>query len=310
MRLLPAERFIVNVILALAVIDAALIAHKGVSVDVAGYLAAFSTGGSMIAIGQFYRRFRQNEGIALATTAAGLFIVFTLVGSVFNYLLLPIRFGPYDDVLIRMDAALGYSWPDFISWMANHVWFGALLRFVYMSSMPQLLLVILILGFTRRTFELHRFLLTGVIAGMGTICVWSVFPTFGASASETFPADAQAALPIIVGTEYGAELMRLGREGVSYITPKDALGLIGFPSFHTVMACLSVWFMRGYRRVLPVFIAVNLVMIPAILVQGGHHLMDVLGGLAIFAVSMKLSALALLQLSRQKQPRWMAQAAS
>ena len=108
MRLLPAERFIVNVILALAVIDAALIAHKGVSVDVAGYLAAVSTGGSMIAIGQFYRRFRQNEGIGLATTAAGLFIVFTLVGSVFNYLLLPIRFGPYDDALIRIDAALDY----------------------------------------------------------------------------------------------------------------------------------------------------------------------------------------------------------
>jgi hypothetical protein len=310
MRLLSAERFIVNVILALAAIDAALIAYKGVGVDVAGYLGAFGMGGSMIAIGQFYRRFRFNEGIALATTAAGLFIVFTLVGSVFNYLLLPLRFGPYDSVLIRIDAALGYSWPALLSWMAQHVWFGELLRYVYVSSLPQLLFVILILGFSGRQADLHLFLLTGVIAGLGTVCIWSVFPTFGTSSVEAVPLDAQLALPIIVGAKYGAELVRLGVEGVTYISPKDALGLVGFPSFHTVMACLSVWFMRRHSKVIPLFIALNLLMIPAILVQGGHHLMDMLGGILVFVVSMKLAALARAQLSVQAPPRWMAQAPS
>jgi PAP2 superfamily len=310
MRLLPAERFIVNVILALAAIDTALIAYKGVSVDIPGYLGAFGTGGSMIALGQFYRSFRQNEDIALATSAAGLFIVFTIVGSVFNYLLLPIQFGPYDDVLIRIDAALGYSWPGLLSWMAQHVWLSELLRFVYLSSLPQMLLVILILGFTGRSGDLHRFLLTGVIAGLGTICVWSVFPTFGTSGMEAIPADAQAALQLVVGKRYGAELMRLAAEGAGHISPKDVIGLIGFPSFHTVMACLSAWFMATFRKLQFAFIVLNIFMIPSILVHGGHHLMDVLGGLVMFALSMQLSGIALRQMRGRGEPRWTAQAPS
>jgi PAP2 superfamily len=310
MRLLPAERLIVNVIVALAGIDAALIAFKGVAVDTAGYAGAFAIGAMMITIGQFYRRVRHNEGIALATTAAGLFIVFTLTGSVFNYLLLPIRSGPYDNMLVRFDAALGYSWPALLSWMAKHVWFGELLRFVYISSLPQLLVVIVILGFSRRSAELHRFLLTGVIAGLATICIWSVFPSFGASSVEAVPADARAALPVIVGTEYAAKLIRLGAEGVRYISPKDTLGLVGFPSFHTVMACMSVWFMCASRKAAPLFMALNLIMIPAILVQGGHHLSDMLGGLVVFAVSLQLASLALRQLAARELPLWTTQAAS
>jgi hypothetical protein len=304
MRFLPAEKFAVTIILALAALDVGLLFLKHVNIDVLGYISALMTGGAALAIGQFYRRFRTNEGIALASTAAGLFIVFSLAGSVFNYLLLPIQGERIDPLLMQIDALLGYSWSGLVTWTSRHPPFGAMLQFVYLSSMPQLIIVILVLGFSGRRDDLHRFLLTGLIAALITIGFWGFFPSSGPAAWEALPEDVLAALPMVVGPGYGAELHRLAAEGVKFITPKEVLGLIAFPSFHTVMALLSVFFMAQFRKAAPVFVALNMLMLPAILVHGGHHLVDLLGGAAAKAAAMALSGLALRQMKHAPAPHW------
>jgi PAP2 superfamily len=304
MRFLPAEKFAVTIILALAALDAGLLFYKHVDIDILGYISALMTGAAAVAIGQFYRRFRHNEGIALASTAAGLFIVFTIVGSVFNYLLLPIQGERIDPLLMHIDAQLGYSWSGLVTWTSQHPPIGALLQYVYLSSMPQLIIVILVLGFSGRRDDLHRFLLTGLIAALITIGFWGFFPSSGPAAWEDLPKEVLAALPTVVGPGYGAELNRLAAEGVKYITPKEVLGLIAFPSFHTVMALLSVFFMARFRKAMPVFVALNMLMLPAILVHGGHHLVDLLGGAAAFAAGLALSGMALRQMQQSPAPHW------
>ncbi len=289
MRLFPAEKFVISISVSLFILDGLLFAYKGVSIDALGYATALGIGFLSIGLGQFYRTYRANEGIALATTACGLYIIFTLVASVFNYLLLPNRNPMIDPLLMRIDAALGYSWTNFVVWTAQWPWLGTVFRAVYMSSMAQLILVILILGFTGKRDDLHRFLLTGVLGGIFTICFWAFFPSSGASGWEILPAQAQGALPIMVNSDYGMELNRLAREGVTYVSPQNVLGLIGFPSFHTVMACLSVWYMARFKWVFPIFLVINLLMLPSVLVQGGHHLSDVIGGLIVFAVATVLA---------------------
>jgi PAP2 superfamily len=301
MRLLPAERFALTIICALALLDAVLLMIKGVQIDVPGYARVLSIGGLLIAFGQFYRRYRSNEGIALATTAAGLFIVFTIMGSVFNYLLLPVNYGSLDMYLTLADEHLGFSWVAVLDWVASVPGLGTVLRYVYLSSLPQMIAVILLLGFTKSERELHQFLLTGLIGALITICVWAMAPSFGAMANHQLSAATNAKLQIVVGFEYGVELKRLAAEGVTRISPDDALGLIGFPSFHTVMACLSVWFMTGFKRVWLFFVAINLIMVLAIIVHGGHHFFDVLGGLGVFAASLWLSKQALRQLDAGPQ---------
>lgn len=295
MRFLAAEKLVVRIILALAALDVLLLLHKQAAIDIPGYLCALATGGAAVAIGQFYRRWRGNEGIALATTAAGLFIIFSIAGSVFNYLLLPIQGERIDPLLMRIDAMLGFSWAGMVTWTSLHPFFGNLLQVVYLSSMPQLIVVILVLGFSRRREELHRFLLTGLICALITIGFWGFFPSSGPAAFEILPKEVLDRMPMVVGPAYGAELNRLAHEGVSFITPKEVLGLIAFPSFHTVMALLSVYFMARFVLVLPLFIVINILMIPAILVHGGHHLIDLIGGLLTFVVGMALSGLALRQ---------------
>jgi PAP2 superfamily len=290
MRFLPVEKFAVVIILALAALDVGLLGFKGVEIDVPGYLRALSIGGLLIGLGQFYRRFRLNEAIALPTTAAGLFIVFTIVGSVFNYLLFPLVSTPIDAKLVRIDSLFGFDWPSYVDLFLPYPMVSAALGLVYLSSLVQLISVILLLGFAARQEDLHRFLATGIIGALMTICFWAVFPSFGTSTVHQIPAETARSLGLVVRAEYGQELLRLAAIGVERITPKEVLGLIAFPSFHTVMACMSVWFTRGLRKIWPVFIVINLAMLPAILLHGGHHMSDIFGGLVVFFAALPLSA--------------------
>ena len=43
---------------------------------------------------------------------------------------------------------------------------------------------------------------------------------------------------------YGADLVRLLRDGPGLINPVDGRGLIGFPSFHTAVALIAMWQIR------------------------------------------------------------------
>lgn len=290
MKLFAAERFVLNIILSLFLIDAVLIVVKDINFDFAGYLVCVLLGGGIFILGQFYRKTGRDLRIATALISAGLFILFTLVASVFNYMFLPVHFPAIDPLLMRIDAAFGYSWPDVVTWAATYPWIGTGLFVVYGTSLIQLLLIVIMLGFTGKDRMLHHFLVTGVLGALASILFWIVFPTYGAKAYHELPLWVSEAIPMAVNPAYGRELMRLGQEGVSYMTPADVLGLIGFPSFHIFMAAMSVWFVLRHWLFMAVIWKLNVLMLPAVLVQGGHHLSDIFGGLAAFAIVCPLSA--------------------
>jgi hypothetical protein len=299
MAFLSAERFIITVIAALALLDASLLFWKGVGIDVVGYTGLVACGLMAIGIGQFYRRVRLNEGIAATATAAGLFILFTLVGSVFNYLLLPLSSAPVDHTLARVDAMLGFDWPRFVTLASHYPRVGLLLQAVYATSLPQLLAILFFLGFSGRIRVLHHFLLTGVIGALLAIICWSFFPSFGASSIYQLPKEVTDAVPLAVGPDYGRQLIELGRQGANYLSPQNVLGVIGFPSFHTVMAAMSACFMLRIRLLAVPFAILNALMVPAIIIQGGHNLVDLIGGLLVFAVSYHLAGMAMTQCERR-----------
>ncbi|MBO9124107.1 MULTISPECIES: phosphatase PAP2 family protein [unclassified Rhizobium] len=292
---LPAERIIITVIAALAVLDGILLWSKDVGIDVVGYAGMVGCGLGAMALGQFYRHVRRNASIAATATAAGLFILFTIAGSVFNYLLFPIVRDPVDPALARFDAFFGFNWPLFVEWASHYPRIGMVLRVVYATSLPQLLVVIFVLGFSGRLRILQHFLLTGVIGALLAIICWSFFPSYGASSIYSLPQAVTDAVPLAVGPDYNAGVVELGRSGATYISPKNVLGIIGFPSFHTVMAAMSVVFMIRIRWVGPAFLVLNTVMMPAVVIQGGHNLVDVIGGLVVFTISYALAAVALRQ---------------
>ncbi len=303
MKLFPAERFVLSIIVALFVIDATLITLKGIRIDYAGYLVCGLLGGGVFILGQFYRNSGRDLRIAAALTSAGLFVLFSLVASVFNYMFLPNAFPVVDPLLLRIDAALGYSWPDVVTWAATYPWVGKFLFAVYATSLPQLLLIVITLGFTGETFRLHHFLVTGVLGALASIVSWIFFPSYGAEAYFELPHWVTQTIPLALDSAYGRELVRLGQEGATFLSPRNALGLIGFPSFHIVMAAMSVWFVPRHWAFRAVIWPLNALMLPAVLVQGGHHLVDIAGGLLVFAIICPVSAWLLNRMAEREKAR-------
>lgn len=279
------ERFVLTVVAALGAIDLILIAAKGIRVDWAGYCMLSLIGLGTIMLGLFYRLVRHDARISETLILTAGFILFTLVGSVFNYMLLPIHFSRIDDFWVSVDQLMGYHWPSLVMFFSERPGFAKLLKIVYFTSLPQLVIVVLLLGFTGQSRKLAHFLITGMIGALACIAIWAFFPTFGTSVVWNIPADIVKKAGLAVDGSYAAELIRLSKEGVDYLSPANVLGLIGFPSFHTVMAAMSVFFTWQIVWLRLPVLALNMLMVPALLLHGGHHLSDFLGGLAVFAVA-------------------------
>ncbi len=285
MLLLPIERVILVMTASLLVVSCAVLAARGVGFDLGSMLLCLTCGCGLVMLAQIYRFCERDKRLAHVLMAVGLFILFTLAGATFNYVFLPNPLAPIDPLLIRIDAALGYDWATFVTATARHPWLGIALNIVYGTSLVQLIFIHAWWAFSDRIERLHHLMLTGMTAALLSIIFWACFPSFGAKAYATLPDWVEASIPLAVTPAYGRELLRLAAEGPSIINPREMMGLIAFPSFHIVMACLAVVFAPRWWPARATLYALNLVMLPATLAQGGHHLVDIAGGMAVFALA-------------------------
>jgi hypothetical protein len=281
MRLYPAERTILLVILALAIADAVLIAWKNVSVGIDFFAFSLIFAAVLIGVGQFYRQYRADERVALMAHIVALFIAYSTFGALFNVLLLPRPAPPIDEYLVRIDAWFGYSWPALCAFIADYPTMSAILRRVYQLTLVQLLFVFLFLGLMLDRRRLHAAALATVLASLFVIFFWAFFPSSGAGGYWSLAPEIDRIVRPLGNSELGAELNRLLREGVTDVSTLSTTGLIGFPSFHTVMALVTLLAVWPYRLARALMIGVNALLLPSILIHGGHHLTDVFGGIAV-----------------------------
>lgn len=292
MVLLPAERTILTVVLALVVVCLFLAWDKDVAVALDGYGFSIGFAVVMTALGQFYRRVRKAERIALTAHVLALFILFSVVASLFNLLLLPRYSAPIDATLVRIDSWFGYSWPDACAWISQYPLLSDALRLIYTLTLAQILFVFLFLGMANDRRQLHSAMLATVFAALAAIFCWALFPSSGASAYWTLDLEIDRIVRPVVNSAYGAELNRLLVDGIKDISAIQVTGLIGFPSFHTVMALMSLIAIWPYSFARFALILVNTALLPAILIHGGHNLMDVFGGTVITVACWRLGLLA------------------
>ncbi|GJL59341.1 MAG: hypothetical protein NPIRA03_21980 [Nitrospirales bacterium] len=252
---------------------------RHIGFDWFSYSFFFALGIFMIAVGLFYRSSGRSERISMTLMATGLLLLFTIVLSVFGYLLLPLWREPIDPFLVQVDAWFGYSWPDIVQFAGRHPFLNELTRYAYLSSIPQMALLFIILGFGGKQKELHVFILSITASGLATLGFWALFPAFGTSVLYDISGSIEQAARPLVGSAYGAELLRLGAEGPKFISPRDMGGLVAFPSYHTIMAILAMYSARTTRWWFPILVIINLFVLPGVLIHGGHHLIDVFGGL-------------------------------
>lgn len=250
---------------------------------------AFATGhviyGTLMAFGLYFRLFGRLPRLSLTLIALGFYPIYASLLALITYLQFPLDRPLIDPLLMRLDAALGYDWVAGVTWLAEYPQMSRAMATVYLAALPQLALLLLWLGLTGRVAQLHRMLLTGMLAGIVTVGFWAAFPSFGPSAFAVLDPEIAARAGAVVTNDYGAYLMRLAEIGLSRIEKHQILGTIAFPSFHIVMAALGLWFARGTWLWWPC-LAMGVIMVPATALHGGHHLVDLAGGIAVFALSL------------------------
>lgn len=278
------ELFVLRMVGAVIAINAGLLLFRGGAIDAMAYSALFAVALGVGFLGQFYRQSGRSPAFGDALTCTALLILFSNSSLVFNFLLLPLATSSIDTLLISIDSWVGYSWPDAVAFAANHPWINEITRFAYMSTMPQITVLMVALGLMGRKVWLHRLLLLIVVTTVPLICFWAIFPTHGPSAFYVLdPQVIEKARPI-VDHEYGARLLAMMEAGPEKVTPAHIEGLIGFPSYHTTLAFICAFCAFGIRWLFPAFLLLNLLILPGTLFHGGHHLVDLLAGFALFLI--------------------------
>lgn len=179
------------------------------------------------------------------------------------------------ELLLAADRALGFSWIAWADFIRSHAWLEWLTRHAYLSYAFQpyvALIAVALFGCARRNAQL---MVATMVALAITIVVSTLLPAVEPAHAFGFKTPAWEA----------HEALRSGqRTGLSYV------GIICFPSFHTAMAVLFTAVYRGMPRLFWPAAALNAVMLLSVPFSGDHYLVDLLGGLAVSAFALWLTA--------------------
>ena len=249
------------------------------------YAGSLALGVLLLAAGLFYERRRGEPRLAAMLLGAAFLVIFSAGASVLNAFALTIA-GPNSDRFFdRLDRALGFHWDTAVLAVMRHPLLNEMFFIAYNTVLPQIAVLLVALAIWGRVESVYRFSARLAAGALVTIGIWTIAPAFGAMALYVLPPDIH--VPLSMTGEVGRAQIGLLKTGPGLIVP-DALhsSLIGFPSYHCVLALLvgwQAWELKGLRWPLILLNAVVLVSTP---IQGGHHLMDVLGALPVTALAL------------------------
>jgi hypothetical protein len=239
----------------------------------------------------FYRRVRINEHLAATCNALLQALTFSAAGSILSYLLAR-GGGPFwDSTLYAWDRSLGFDWLGYVRLIDAQAWLVLPLQLAYASLIPQVVVVILALGFGGRLDQLRTFILAAIGSGAVAIVLSAIFPALsnyvhlGLTAQDFQNVDPWA------GYVHLHDLTMLRTGQLTVLNLPEMQGIITFPSYHACLATLSLWafWNSGRRAIRWLGATVALGTIAATPVDGGHYFVDVIAGIGIAVVSLALA---------------------
>jgi len=239
----------------------------------------------------FYRRVRPRENFAVMCVALSQVILFTALGIVLSYLLARTGGDLWDSRLAAWDRALGFDWLAYVRWFDQSSVAVAWLKIAYASLIPQVITLVLVLGFSNRLAELRIVMLAAIVAGTVTVVLSSFFPAVSNYINLGLSArDFQHVNPF-AGDVHMRDFNAL-RDGTAHALELGKMeGIITFPSYHAGLSVVSLWGFWATRiawvRWPGMLLAASTIV--ATPVDGGHYLVDILAGGAIAALALAWS---------------------
>ena len=247
--------------------------------------------GALWSAALFYRSVRPRENFAVMCVAMSQVILFTALGIVLSYLLARNGGDLWDSRLAQWDRAIGFDWLGYVRWFDQSAVAVAWLKVAYASLIPQVIALVLVLGFNNNLAELRVVMLAAIVAGTLTVVLSSFFPAvsnyihLGLSARDFLHVDPFA------GDVHMRDFNAL-RDGTAKVLELGKMeGIITFPSYHAGLSVVSLWGFWATRiawvRWPGILLAASTIV--ATPVDGGHYLVDVIAGCAIAALALAWS---------------------
>jgi membrane-associated phospholipid phosphatase len=264
-------------------IDLAVVAAVVLAIYSAGWIVTRRLIGdqSKIAAGIQRAAFAiQHMALALA-----LFIPLSFASCLFMYLGSATSGPLMDAPLASMDAALGFDWLSAVQAANSPEIAASILKFCYHAIGPLLIGLFALLASLPKPNALYELNALLAVSAVLTGVLMVAFPAAGAYAFYTPPPETFSNFTGAGGLSHLQTLTEL-RSGEPFtFRAAETIGLVSFPSFHTTLGMIQVYSLRRIPWLMIPVGAVVAVMIPATIPEGGHHLVDIIAGAAVAAVS-------------------------
>ncbi len=279
----PARARLWLLILAVAILTAAWMRAAGLGLEAASTLVPAAACAGLELVATVYTVWRPEPRLAVSLSCIAQIIGFSACAAALSYAVAATGGPLWDDTYLALDRALGLDWTAYLHGLNDWPGLGAVLTLAYRTLMPQMILVVVVLGFGGRLAAAREFVLAFVIAGVVTVLLSGLLPAIGTYAHlglrpEDFPRLHPAAPYAHI-----ADLSGLRDGTLRSITLDRMEGIITFPSFHAALGVLFIRYFWMSRISRWPGLVLNALMIAATPIDGGHYFVDVGGG-AVIAV--------------------------
>jgi hypothetical protein len=271
---------LIAIIVLLCLVDAVWLQFSNVSLDLPSLLWQLPTRLLFIGLFWVYAYLRPEPRLAMTCLAIVEISMFVLPATIFSFLTM--RFGQplADDTYASWDAALYFNWPTYVEFILHRPWLALPLYTLYASSVAQIALICLALGFSRKSRNLMELIGVLMISGCVTVIFGAAFPALGGY--DHFH------LPDYGIADFIPAIQESRDRSLHLINFDHVEGLVMFPSYHTVISVsliIASWDLRYLRY--PVLIG-NLALLASVPVFGAHYLVDILSGIALTVLTFAL----------------------
>jgi membrane-associated phospholipid phosphatase len=231
-----------------------------------------------------YKTWRRDRAIATALEGTCQLTAFTAVAAPLSYVAATTNRPLQDSTLAAADKLLHLDWMALLGWMNAHPSLHAVFALAYASFVPQTILVLVALTMTGRSHRIRQFLLAFIVTALATIAISAWLPAEGAwSHYAITPADHPAINPVT--REHHLAIFRgLRSESFRLLTGVNSEGIITFPSLHAAVGLIFILTLWPVPVIRWIGLAVNVLMIVATPIDGGHYFVDVFAGLGLAAL--------------------------
>lgn len=281
------SRLIWALIAAMAVAAAATYWQTGLTITWHTFPTIPAAIAGCAALTLFYRCCRPDPGIIYATELITQILLIIFLGSLLAYSAATVGLPYRDTDLFAADRWLGFDLQAYLGFVDARPWLARLSLIVYTTMLWQAALVFAVLTLTRRTERLQDFAVTLVVSLLITIAIFALFPALGWFGYLQVD---RATYPNLTLLTTFVEHVEAVRSGALRAVPIDDIrGLISFPSFHAAAAGLAVWALWPVRYIRWPLLVLDTLMVASTPIEGGHYLVDVIGGFGVTACSVLIA---------------------